>query len=675
MKRVFAIALLLILSCCIEAPGDLNERTAQEDLKLSGKNGYFDIIGKSMQVIGDENSVEFWSMPLCLFKNYSIDKEFSTLVKTPWGVTRESEELREEIFVPLNKEGCVIIYSSDKPCKVNVSIMPVLEYGWPAYSPDVWSPYAPSIDNMSLKADEEKIIFRSGDKEGIIGGASIVNATTLSFDLNGEKVLRIATDEKTYDALENWRELLDEAKGYYKGLLNNVTTIETPNQEMNEAYLWNLMALDNFYLEKPEQGWVAGYNVDEEMNGRPGFAWYFGRDFLWMSFAMVTYGDFDKARDGFRLLQEYQSKDGKIMHELTSAINEIGVEKWEEFPYYFAAADSTPLYLIALDYYARCSGDDEFISESRDSIIRAFQYLLTTDVDGDALIDNIAGHGWVEGGFLAKNQTIAGHTTLYLASLWLEALKSAKDLFNALGEKKLSEQCNKLVERVDIYRFWDESSGYFYHRKLPDGTFGEEKTVMGSIPLLFGQVNESIAQRELKLLNSPEITAPWGCRIVSNKDKNYNATGYHEGSVWPLFTGWAALANFRYGNYESGLSLTEKNLFLFDDFGLGYAPEVLSGDTFESLGCPHQGWSSSMAILPMLKGIAGINIDERNKTINLRPYLPEDWSFLRIKNIRCGDGSFDVFLYREEGEIKYDIEGKTGGYTINISPQHADAGL
>jgi hypothetical protein len=663
---VFLTAILLVC-CCIEVP---------KEIVLSGKNGYFDVIGKKMQVIGNETAVEFWSMPLCLFKNYTIDKELGTIAKRPWSVTRESKVLKEEIFVPLNEDGCVIVYSSNKSCRVNVSITPILEYSWPTYSPDVWSPYTPDIENMNISIEDGKMIFRAGDKGGIIGGEgiSVINATFLSFELNGrdDKVVRIASDEETYDAMENWKAMLEGTKDYYENFLSSVTTIETPDEKLNNAYLWNLIALDNCYLEKPDNGWVAGYNLDISKNGRPGFAWYFGRDFLWMSFAMVTCGDFEKAKDGFRLLQKFQRGDGKIMHELAAPINEIGKERWErDFPYYFAAADSTPLYFIALDYYMRCSGDEAFIVESKDSIVKAFTYLLKTDIDGDGLIDNLAGHGWVEGGFLAKDQIKAGHTTLYLASLWLESLKSAKDLFDLLGERKLSAQCKDLITSVDIYRFRDEEGGYFYHRKLPDGTFGKEKTVMGAMPLLFGQISENAAERELELLNSQEITAPWGCRIVSNRDKNYNATGYHEGSVWPLFTGWVALANFRYNHYEEGLSLVKKNLILIYNLGLGYAPEVMGGDDFELLGCPHQGWSSSMTIFPALKGVAGIDVNERNKTIRLSPYVPEEWNFLKIKNIRCGDNRFNVTLHRKGDEIMYDIEGDTEGYTIYLSPFNA----
>jgi glycogen debranching enzyme len=387
-----------------------------------------------------------------------------------------------------------------------------------------------------------------------------------------------------------------------------------------------------------------------------------------MSFALSGYGDFEKAKEGFRLLQKFQRSDGKIMHELPTSIGVIGREVWEKnFPYYFAAADSTPLYLIALNYYFKCSNDTEFIRKSEESIIKAFNYLVKTDWDGDGLIDNKDGHGWVEGGFLAKDQLREGHTTVYLASLWLEALKSSRELFDFLDERELSKRCEELSSKINLEQFWS-NKGYFYHRKLPGRSFGRERTVMGAIPLLFGQVKDNIALEELKLLNSKQITTPWGCRIVSNLDKSYNETGYHEGTVWPLFTGWSALANYRYGDYPNGYSLTLKNLLLVEDWGLGYAQEVINGDRYEPIGCPHQCWSSSMAILPALKGIAGIEVNERNKTIIWSPYLLPSWNFLRVKNVRSGDSFFNLTILRNETGISMDAEGDVENYTLIFNP-------
>jgi len=57
------------------------------------------------------------------------------------------------------------------------------------------------------------------------------------------------------------------------------------------------------------------------------------------------------------LLRKYQRDDGKIMHELTTAVEIMGRENWENERYFYAAADSTPLYIIALRKYFDASGD------------------------------------------------------------------------------------------------------------------------------------------------------------------------------------------------------------------------------------------------------------------------------------------------------------------------------
>jgi glycogen debranching enzyme len=638
-----------------------------EDLELRGISGYFDVIGRRAQVIGDERSIEFWSFPLELLRDYTPNINFSELTKRPWSVIRNGGGIEEEIFVPRDEEGVVIIYSSDFPQRVEVDFTPVLEYSWPLYSP-------PDISQIRITFEANRFILEKGREKVIIGGEGIkrTGVTSFCFDLGlTPQVIRIATNEKTYKTLANWKQLYEEATDSYQDFLDHVTIIETPDEQLNRDYLWNLFALDNCYIEKPEKGWVAGFDKSEnitEWGGRPGYAWYYGRDFFWMSFAITSYGDFERVKEGFKLLQKFQRVDGKIMHEIPTSIHQVGRENWEEnHPWYFWEADSTPLYLITLDYYFKCSNDTEFIKQSKESIVKAFNYLIKTDYDGDALIDNKEGPGWVEGGFLAKDQIREGHTTLYLASLWLEALGSAEELFEFLGEARLSKKCEELSGKINLEQFWS-AEGYFYHRKLPDGSFGRERTVMGAIPLLFGQVNEQIALEELKLLNSKQITTPWGCRIVSNLDKSYNETGYHEGTVWPLFTGWSALANYRYGDYPNGYSLTLKNLLLVEDWGLGYTQEVIHGDRYEPIGYAHQGWSSAMALLPALKGVAGIEVNERNKTIIWSPYLSQSWNFLKVKNIRSGDSFFNLTILRNETGISIDTEGDTENYTIILKP-------
>ena len=42
------------------------------------------------------------------------------------------------------------------------------------------------------------------------------------------------------------------------------------------------------------------------------------------------------------------------------------------------------------------------------------------------------------------------------------------------------------------------------------------------------------------------MQADWGMRILSSSSAEYSSDGYHFGSVWPLFTGWASVAEYRY---------------------------------------------------------------------------------------------------------------------------------
>ncbi|HIH98680.1 MAG TPA: hypothetical protein HA346_06770 [Thermoplasmata archaeon] len=671
-KRLLSLMLLFLLLLFLSRIPAKNETEARdiEVLELHGVNGYFDVIGRRAQVIGDERSIEFWSFPLNLLRDYTTTLNLTELAKRQWSVIRTGEGIKEEIFVPLHEEGAVIIYSSEFPRRVYVSFTPALKHSWPSFLP---------LDacKMRIRFEEDRFVIENGKDVVFIGGKDIKRVGPASFCLDlgsTPKIVRIATNEETYKRLSNWKPLYQETVEHYQNFLGRITLIETPDRRLNRDYVWNLLALDSCYIEKPEKGWVAGFDRSQDITeggGRPGFAWYFGRDFLWSSFAMVSYGDFEKAKEGFKLLQKFQREDGKIMHELPTSIHVIGVENWEkEYPYYFAAADSTPLYLIALDYYLKCSNDTEFIKQSKESVVKAFCYLLKTDRDGDGLIDNKEGHGWVEGGFLAEGQIREGHTTLYLASLWIESLESAKSLFEFLGESELSKRCEELSSKISLEQFWS-NKGYFYHRKLPDGSFGGERTVMGAIPLLFGQVNDNTALEELKLLNSKQITTPWGCRIVSNSDKGYNESGYHEGTVWPLFTGWSALANYRYGEYQNGHSLTLKNLRLVEDWGLGYAQEVINGDRYEPIGYAHQGWSSAMAILPVLKGIAGIEVNERDKTIVISPCLLPSWEFLKIKNIRSGNSFFNLTILRNE-TMSIEIEGDVEDYTLILNVEQME---
>ena len=142
---------------------------------------------------------------------------------------------------------------------------------------------------------------------------------------------------------------------------------------------------------------------------RPGFGWFFGRDALWSLYAVNSYGDFETAQQEIEFLLRHQRADGKIMHERSQT---AGLVPWETLPYEFAAADSTPLLLMAVNDYLKVSGDTQFVASIWPGLERAWNFETTHDTDGDGIYDNAQGTAWVES-WVPKMP----HQEIYLAAL------------------------------------------------------------------------------------------------------------------------------------------------------------------------------------------------------------------------------------------------------------------
>ena len=95
-------------------------------------------------------------------------------------------------------------------------------------------------------------------------------------------------------------------------------------------------------------GLVAGYRTSGESQ-RPGFAWFFGRDSMWTALALDAEGDFASTRKALEFVAKYQREDGKIPHEIAQGAN--FVNWFKAYPYAYASADATPLYIIAMNDY------------------------------------------------------------------------------------------------------------------------------------------------------------------------------------------------------------------------------------------------------------------------------------------------------------------------------------
>ena len=430
----------------------------------------------------------------------------------------------------------------------------------------------------------------------------------------------------------------------------------SPDPLVNTAVEWAKQRIDGFVVDTPGVGrsLVAGYAASRPGwgDGRPGYAWYFGRDACWTALAALAAGDFSLARLVLRHLGQTQDVTGKVIHELTTS----GLAHYD-------AADSTPLFLLLAGRYAAWTGDLPFLEERWPELERAYAFCLTTDSDGDGLIENAGvGHGWIEVGPLA-----GAKTTLYLASIWLAALESLAPVAQALGREALAAELAERAARARAAiatRFVVD--GGLALGLDADGSPQRHRTALTAVPLLLGAVDASAAAAWLDAIADPEFSAPWGVRLLSTRDPLYNPAGYHTGAVWPLYTGWVSLAEYACHRGGAAGEHVLANARLPFARGVGMFEEVLHGGAEHAAGvCPDQAWSAAMLLAPLVEGMLGARPDAPAERLTLAPHLPAHWSECEWRNVHVGHTTLDVRVAARPDRVELRLR-RTGGRRLAL---------
>jgi hypothetical protein len=141
--------------------------------------------------------------------------------------------------------------------------------------------------------------------------------------------------------------------------------------------------------------------------------------------------------------------------------------------------------------------------------------------------------------------------------------------------------------------------------------------------------------------------------------------------VWPLFTGWASVGEYRYHRPLPAYFNLRANALLATDGSLGHFTEVLSGDYNQSFSTssPHQVWSSAMVISPILRGLFGLQTDVEAHQITLSPHVPADWTALAIRNVRVGAVTASFSYHKTNSSISLETKRKgSGDCWVEFSP-------
>ena len=682
---------------------------------------FLDVLGRKSAVYGYEGrALEAWVYPLQILDQFELSfrlegyplefrgADTAALINvrpeaTTITYTHAAFTVRQIIFAPVDESGVVMLLDVDSalPLTVTASFRPRLKLMWPA-----------GLMTANLGWDEKNknyhLTEESNRFSGLIGSPAARETSLMPYQEEPRDAparfqialpratlkshfipILIAGSARghgearaTYDRLlRSARELYEKNVDYYRRLENETTRIKTPDERINEAFQWAKVGIDKAVVENPllGTGLVAGFRSAGESE-RPGFAWFFGRDALWTTLAINSYGDYKTTRAALEFLKKYQRADGKIPHEISQSASLL---PWfTDYPYPWASADATPLYLIAQADLLRSSGDLEFTRACWDSILKAYRFTAATDTDGNDLIENANfGHGWVEGGDLYPPRE-----EIYMQGLWIEALRSLSEMALRLGtNSQLSQEALARAERTRARveeTFWLPAQGFYaFATNQPDATKREaepgprrdarqarldelskakltgEDTVMPAVPLWWQALADERAQRQIDHLGSGHIATDWGARIISDESRLYDPLSYHHGSVWPLFTGWSSVGAYRYGRPHVGFQALMANVLLKRSNALGFVTELLSGDYNAPFGrsSHHQVWSEAMVVAPIMRGLFGLETARGGGVVRFAPQFPADWDQAEARGFVAASGVYDFIMRRETGSLKINV--------------------
>lgn len=633
----------------------------------------FTLAGRRVLIAGGEarGIDEIWIHPLRVLSSLRIADAETTAVRiTPTGIERtlslRGVTVRERILASYDDAMAVIEWSADAPVQLAISFRSDLRLMWPypgwCLGPLRWTRAGNALVIHGSAGDDRVTFSCAGTLEewNLTDGSGeespgVESRVVVALDGAGGNarlaVSAVVDGENAPAAPPTPPAAIAAARAAsMRRLLDERLAVTGSEPGVADALAWATYRLDSAIVRTPGVGTslIAGYWRSSEGwgDGRPGYAWYFGRDAVWTAFGSLAVGDFDAAALTLRFLARHQDLSGKILHECTTS----GVVHYD-------AADSTTLYLLLVARYLAWTGDTALIREEWPYIRRAFDFALSTDRDGDGLVENTrVGHGWIEFGRLG-----GGDVTHYNAAIWTAALTELADAARVAGQPEFATRLVALAIRARLAlerTFYDEGvQGYaLCVRREPDGGWNGNRaqTAMQAVPLLLGMADPARMQAWLDAVAGDAFTAPWGVRMVPNTDPHYDPKSYHGGAVWPLYTGWVSWAEFTAGRSAAAIRHLRMNTAIAFEREKGAWDEVLHGEEHRAAGvCPDQAWSTAMAVAPFVHGLLGVVPDALRKRLRIAPQIPEEWERLRVERIRVGEMRVGLDYERDSGVHRF----------------------
>ncbi|RBO96753.1 amylo-alpha-1,6-glucosidase [Nocardia puris] len=418
---------------------------------------------------------------------------------------------------------------------------------------------------------------------------------------------------------------------------------------------------------------------DDTAEGRPfvaaGAPWFmtlFGRDSLltaWMALPLSV----DLALGTLQQLAELQGREvnpiteeqpGRIMHEMRRGPSGGQVLGGT---IYYGTADATPLFVMLLAECHRWGADPAAIEDLLPAADAALDWIMRYgDRDGDGFVEyrratdrGLVNQGWKDsfdgindaGGHLAQAPIALCEVQGYVHA----ALLARAELADVFGQPR---RAARLRDRADELRgkfaeqFWMPDRGWYAVALDATKRHVDALTSNSAHCLWAGIASDEHAAELVRQLAKEEMDTGFGLRTLASNMGAYNPMSYHCGSVWPHDTAIAVAGLLRYGHVPGAVELATRLAGGLLDAAAafdGRLPELFCGFPRARFAvpvpyptsCSPQAWASAAPLL-LVRSFLGLNPDVPNRTLRVRPRLPESWGRVTLTALRLGDLSVDV---------------------------------
>lgn len=461
----------------------------------------------------------------------------------------------------------------------------------------------------------------------------------------------------------NYARLLEETRSGFARYSSSTLTVKQTGEKQNAEI--------NRFIKAYEKGKAALRYLKGEYDGLgqgvcaglPRFPNYWARDTGWSLRGYLAIGDYSFAKAAIDNFLRHQADGSKDVTKGELPMILSGKAFLHSTTY--GSADSTFLFPWAIRQYVLSTGDLHYLRRRWSTIVSLVDWGLHKDVDRDGFIE----HGFT--GIATKlpiqDSTWMDHidrrkSANDVQALFYESLTVGSELARLVGdsesEKRWRARAEELKSKINT-EYWNPETGYYFDTIRKDGSKDPSIRPNALVILITGAVGDSAKEAVvLDRIEKDDMTADWGLRTLSTQDPKYRPAFYHDGAVWPLVTGWAALAEMKSGRTDQAYRYLKSmaDRILAEN---GMFAETYRGDRPEPFNsCILQAWSVGMYVHAFLEMVLGLKSDMVNSRVTIDPKMPDS-----IK-VGCGTLEFEGLTGNGRRQSKFSVTIDPSSATI-----------